>query len=438
MSGPLDGVRVVDLSIVWAGPHATRALADLGAEVIKVESTTRMDPVRGPAVAVTGREGAYPGHDGGDRPYNRHGYFIERNRSKYGVTIDLKRPAGIALLTRLVAISDVVIDNFAYGVMDRLGLGYDDLRAVKPGIIQVSMPSFGMSGPERDYVGFGATNDQLSGLVSITGYGPDWLESPGINASDPIAGMHAAIAVMAALVHRHRSGEGQLIDLSHRESATRLLGPQVLNYAMNGRVAAPTGNASERMAPHGVYRCAPEIDPLPTPPGHEPNPSDAWVAIACRDDAEWRALCDAMGRPHLAGDARFADLPSRLREREALDAEIAAWTRPLDRYDAMRRLQAAGVPAAPVLSAARMFADPHLRARGFIVTIPHDDVGPREYQGMPWRLAETPGTIPRGAPLLGQHNRLVFGGMLGLSDDDLAELERSGIIGERPAGAPAH
>lgn len=419
----LEGVRILDLSIVWAGPHCTKLLADMGAEVIKIESLNRLDPIRGPVHPASESEGCYPNNTPGERPYNRHGYFNERNRNKLGVTLDLKHPDGLAIFYRLVAVSDVVIDNFAWGVTQRLRINYPRLRKVNPQIIQLSMPSFGTTGPERHYVGYGATNDQLSGITSVTGYADTGMVNPGINVSDPIAGLHAAGAVLAALLYRQRTGRGQFIDLSHRETATRLMGGPVLDVVMNGRVARPVGNQHPWKAPHGCYPARGE---------------DAWITIAVGTDREWQALCRVADRPEWLRDGRFRTAPDRWRNREALDQEVAGWTRTQDRWDLMRRLQAAGVPAGAVAAANDLLANEHLRARGFFVTITHPDAGTHDYLGLSWKMSRTPGTVRLPPPTVGQHSEQVLRDLLGLPETEIERLRRERVIGTDPEGVPSH
>jgi crotonobetainyl-CoA:carnitine CoA-transferase CaiB-like acyl-CoA transferase len=417
----LEGVRILDLSIVWAGPHCTKTLGDMGADVIKVEALNRLDPIRGPVHATSPREGCYPDRTPGDQPYNRHGYFNERNRNKRGITLDLKAPRGANVFRRLVAVSDVVIDNFAAGVLPRLGFDYPSLAAINPRIIQLSMPSFGTTGPESHYRGYGATNDQLSGIVSVTGYRSDEFENPGINISDPMAGLHAAGAILAALLYRARTGRGQFIDLAHREVATRLLGAPVIDAAVNGRVARPGGNSHPSKAPHGCYPALGD---------------DAWITISVATEEEWRALC-AVANASWSSDPRFASAPDRLRNREALDTLIGEWTRTRDPRELMAGLQAAGVTAGAVSSAQDLLADPQLRARGFFETIGRPDLGTYDYLGIAWKMSRTPGRVRMPPPRVGEHTAEVLRELLKMPDDEIAALERDGVVGENPAAVRA-
>ena len=407
----LQGIRIVDLTQIWSGPFSTQLLADLGAEIVKVEPVYRLDPDRGmewPAVGAT---------LAGDRPYNRSGSFNEHNRNKLAITLDLKKPAAVELFKRLVAVSDVVIDNFSVGVMERLGLGYEALRAVKPDIVVLSMPAFGNTGPERGYIGYGPVQEQLSGVTSITGYpdGPP-LET-GFYYGDPSAGLQAAGAIMTALWRRRRTGRGTFVDLSQRETLVSFLGEMLLDYQMNGRVWRPQGNRDQSIAPQGVYPCAGE---------------DSWIAISCRDDCEWARLCRAMGRPELADEPRYRDVLGRQRHQDDLDWLLAEWTRGHEHLELTRRLQAEGIAAAAVLNHRELLADEQLAARGYFETVDHPEAGRHVYHGMTWKLSGTPGRIRFAAPCFGQHNQAVLGGLLGLTDEEIDALERAEVIASEP------
>ncbi|MEX1254171.1 MAG: CoA transferase [Dehalococcoidia bacterium] len=415
---PLAGVRVLDLGVVWAGPHCTRLLADMGAQVIKVESPDTFDPIRGPRRPASPRAGVYPDRDPGERPYNRHAYFNERNRNKLGMTIDLKRPEGRELLLKLAAISDVLVENFSTGAMERLGLGYDVVSAVRPDIVYLSMPAFGNTGPEAHYAGYGATSDQLSGLVSLTGYGPEDLQSPGINLSDPVAGTHAAAAILAALLARHRTGEGCYIDLSHREATARLLGPEIVEWQLTGEAPLARANRHPAKAPHGVYACRGDgFDKLTT--------GDRWLALSISTDDEWRAACNVLD----IDDERFATAEARLEHVDKLDALVAERARDRDADELMHALQRAGVPAADVRSADRLFADAQLKARHYWRLVEHPEAGAREILGFPWRMPELPEVEMAPAPCLSEHNRPVLRDVLGLPEDEIDGLEAQGVIG---------
>lgn len=405
---PLTGVRVADLTAVWAGPYTTRLLGDMGAEVIKVESPVAPDLLRALGLQPPGTPFAY----------NRSAYFNHNNRNKYGLALDLGKPGGVEAFLDLVRISDVVIENFRADVLDKLGIGYDVLRAVRPDIVLVSMPGHGKTGPEAGYVAYGTNVEQLAGLVSITGYEGDEPHKSGISYGDPISGTAAAGAVMTALLYRRRTGRGQWIDLAQREALTALIGEYVVNYSQTGRVPGPTGNTHPAWAPHDVFACAGE---------------DQWLAIAVRDDAEFAALCRTIGRPELAADPRFADALSRHRNRAALHEPVSGWTRTHGPLAAAEVLQAAGVPAAPVESYAQLLDDdPNLRARGFFEEVTHRDAGTWRMERPVWRFSDAPAHVRINGPRFAEHNGWVFGDLLGRSTAAIAALYDAGATGDEP------
>jgi crotonobetainyl-CoA:carnitine CoA-transferase CaiB-like acyl-CoA transferase len=411
---PLQGIRVLDLSQVWSGPYCTRVLADLGAEVIKVEATIRPDPERGPRSGVVGDTSRYPDGDPGERSYNRVGRFNEYGRNKLGITLNLRDPECLALARELVCRSDIVVENYSVGVMDRLGLGYPELQGLRPDIILLSMPGWGGSGPEAAYVAYGPTQEAMSGLSSITGYagGPPLLT--GIFYGDPIGGTVAAVAALTALWCRRQTGKGMHIDLSQREAMMMLLPEILLEYQFNGRILTPMGNRHPDLAPHGCYPC---------------QGMDRWIAIAVESDIQWQAFCRVMGHPQMASDPRYATVLQRLDHGAELDAQITAWTRDHDPSNLMRRLQDAGIAAQAVLNTAEVLDDPHYRARGFFQSVAHPEAGTHPHLSQPWRLGDAPFPVRRPAPCLGEHNADVLGGLLGVSKQTLQRLETEGKIG---------
>jgi crotonobetainyl-CoA:carnitine CoA-transferase CaiB-like acyl-CoA transferase len=404
---PLDGIRVLDLTMVWAGPAGTRLLADMGAEVIKVESARSWDMLR--SLHFLGGTT--------ERWWNKAAYFNHNNRNKYACTIDLQTARGRELALRLVAMSDVVFENYRADVLSKLGLDYDDLRAAKPDIILVSMPSHGKSGPEAHHVAYGTNVEQLAGLASVSGYpgmGPH--KSP-IAYGDPNAGAMAAASTLAALHHRNRTGEGQHIEVAQWEAMAGNIGEFIIGHEMDGDLPESIGNRHISRV-QGVYAC--------TKP-------DEWVAISAGSDAEFAALCGVIGRRELARDPRFADVVSRHRNHDEWDAIISTWTNTRSQDDAARELQAAGVSAAPVLSVQSLMANEHLRARGFWETVSHADAGTWEMDAPTWRMSRTTAHIRLPAPMFGEHNAYVFGELLGLSDNDIAALEAGGVTASVPS-----
>ena len=422
---PLKNYRILDLSRIWAGPYCTKLMADLGAEVIKMESLSVYDSHRGPVSPARGIA-AYPEGEPGEEPWNRNGWFNCLHLSKYGVTLELTSNEGRRVFEQLVSISDAVIENFRQGSLERLGYDYATLRRRRPDLIYVSMPAFGNTGPWKGYLGYGIGQEQLSGMAHLTGYPPRHpYESggpmkSGINHGDPITGSHAAGLLLAALRRRRRTGKGMYVDVSQQESSVALMGGEILSYQMTGQEPERIGNRSRWYAPCNTYPCA---------------DGDRWITIAASNDNEWASLALAMDAPDLASDARFATTEARLSHQDELDAILSGWTREQDAFALAERLQAAGVPAGPVLRGPDLLADRHYAERGTFVTVDHPQVGSRQYPGLPWKMSATPGEVRSPAPTLGQHNREVYGSLLGLSGDEIDALESGGVIGTKPTGS---
>ncbi|MBW2060848.1 MAG: CoA transferase [Deltaproteobacteria bacterium] len=416
MTSALEGVRVLDLTRVWSGPLAGRILADLGAEVIQITgrvtvNTSALLPEVAKILAV------FPDDDPGERPWNRTSLNNDLGRNKLGLTLELNTPEGIEIFKRLVKISDVVLENYSPRVMPNFGLDYPALKEINPAVIMCSMPGYGATGPYRDYVSYGTNLDPASGLASLMGYPGEGAHMSGNAYPDPVAALHATGAILTALFLQRRTGKGQYIDLSQAESATCVIGEAVLGCALNGKVPPRLGNRHPSEAPYGCYRC---------------KGDDKWVVIAVSSDEEWAALGQAMGSPDWIKDARFASAISRREDQDAVDEKIEAWTGQHTHYEVMKMLQEAGVPAGAVLDAAELLADKHLLERDFFWEIDHPEVGPRKYCALPIKLSRTPARVRRPAPCLGEHNEYVLGELLGLSRDEIAQLEKKGIIGDRP------
>ena len=402
---PLDGVRVVDMTWVWAGPYLGSLLGMLGAEVIKVESRSRPDFFR--RFVVWPLADAEPEELGP----NEGMMFNTVNLSKLGVALNLVRPEGIDLIKRLVAVSDVVIENMRAGILKRMGLDYEALRAVNPRIILLSSSARGGAGPEAHYAGYASVHHAVGGGTYITGY-PDGPPGYAIGDVDLMNATAGAFAVVAALYHRKETGEGQFIDFSQCEGVTALIGEVLLDYQMTGRIPGRKGNSDDFMAPHNLYPCW---------------GVDRWLAIAVETDEEFAALARVMEKPELADDPRFATAAARKRNEAELDAIISEWTRLRDRDLMARQLGEAGVAAAPSRDARDLMRDPHLRARGVFVELDHPETGPRDFVGLPWRMSGCQPALKR-SPLLGEHNDYVFGQLLGLDEAEIARLKESGII----------
>lgn len=385
---PLHGVRVIDLSWIIAGPTAARFLAMMGAEVIKVGSARRPDPS------------------------TRGAPFQAYNQSKRSCALNIATPAGLNLARQLIALSDVVIENFAAGVIERLGLGYDVLQALKPDLIMVSSSGTGHSGPDKDYVAYGSLLQYYTGWNSISGY-PDGEPIKGGLWADPWVGLELALVTAAALNHRAVTGEGQYVDYSMAEALTACLPEALLDFQMNARERRPMASADDRYAPHNVYRC---------------QGLDRWTAIAVTHDAEWRALCGVIGRPDLAAAPELADAAGRRARQGDIDMAITAWTQARNDYEAMHRLQQAGVPAGPFLEPSRLFHDPHLRQGGYFTRLQTHDGTWRNLPGIGWRFDGGPAPCLTPAPVLGQDNDTIYRDLLGLSEADIARLVAEHVI----------
>lgn len=402
----LAGLRVLDLSHFWAGPSATEFLGDLGADVIKVESTRMYDRWRSILV---------PAFDSGDAPFYETGpYFNTINRNKRGITLDLRTGDGLALFKRLVAECDIVVENFTPRVMPAFGLDYPKLREIREDLIMISLPGFGSTGPWKDHVSFAWPTESTAGFPALTGYdggSPTYWGQPG---ADAIAGMFGAFAVLVAAEYRRATGRGQYIDLSQVEILTSFLGSQLIDYARYGSIPERHGNRHPEWAPHGVFPTAGE---------------DRWVAVAVTTDDQWHGLCACLGRADWAARPELASAAGRKAAEDELEAGVAAWTRQHGDEEAAEMLQVAGVAAGAFLTTDRLVSDPHFLAREAFVAMDRRYVGAHPIQRTWARFSETPDRIERPAPTLGQHTDEVLRELLGVSDERLAQLETDGVIG---------
>ena len=405
---PLSGVRMLEITANWAGPLAARYLADLGAEVIKIEAPRR------PATRAV----RYPGADPFRRHYNRSAYFNKFNRNKLGIALDLTHADGRELFLRLVEQSDVVLENNSPRVMRNFDLEYPVLKKANPRIIMVSISGFGQTGPDRDYVAYGANIEASCGLAAATGYPDD--DRPYrtmLFYADPVTGGHAAIAIIAALHYRARTGNGQYVDMSLHENGITFFPENLIEYTTTGNLTPRRGNRHARFAPQGCYQTM---------------GNDSWIVLTVRSLDEWKALTEVLGRPDLWDHADLREASGRMSRHDELDTAISDWTSQYDHNEAAAMLQRAGVPAGPVLANWELVSNPHLHARGFYVPIEHPDMGVFPYPGMPWKLSETPGQIRAASPLFGQHTRQVFQDILGLDEDDLRPLYDQWTIADEP------
>jgi crotonobetainyl-CoA:carnitine CoA-transferase CaiB-like acyl-CoA transferase len=404
-AGPLMGLRILDLSGYMSGPLVTLIAGDLGAEVLKVESIQRLDGWRGGGRGDAGWERA-PGFN-----------WIARN--KRDITLNLTERRGADILRRLVADADALVENYTPRVMRNFGLSYEELVTIRPDLIMLSMPGFGGSGSWRDYTAFAWNTEELATICHLTGYEDSPPLFTGTTGGDPLAGLMGALALVAALNHRRRTGQGQHIDLSQVEAATSFMGDMLVKAQLSGSDPTRHGNRSDEMAPHGIYPCA---------------GIDKWIAIACRSDEEWARLWREMTGALDSDDADGVWLRTRrerLRDVDLLNRTVADWTRPQDAHELMYRLQAAGVPAGAVLDGRDLLEDPHLVARGFHFLQERAGVGVKHYMAEPFHMS-APLPTARPAPLLGEHNDEILRGVLGLSDEEIEELTRDNVIGTAP------
>jgi crotonobetainyl-CoA:carnitine CoA-transferase CaiB-like acyl-CoA transferase len=410
--GLLAGLRIVDLTMGWAGPSATRHLADLGAEVVKVEACQYPDWWRG-------TDRTTPAYLEGLQ-YEKSRWFQAMNRNKLGITLDLTARNGIALFKRLVASSDAVIENYSVEVLPKLGIDYIALSQVKPDLVMVSMPAFGSDNPLSNCRAYGSTLEQASGLPSVTGWPEDPPALNHVAYGDPVGGYNAAAALIAALIHRKKTGLGQYVDISQVECMLPLAAPAIIEQSVTGATAPRRGNRHPAFVPHGAF---PTAD------------TDGWITIAVTDDAAWRALAKLIGHAELATDAAFATAEGRRAREDEIEAVVTTWTRTQGGDAAMAALQAAGVAAGVARGSLDLFSDPHLAARAFWQATDHAVVGRHMQAAAPYRDGDQPYGVVRPAPLLGEHNAIVLGKGLGLSAEDLMRLEREGVIGTRPVVA---
>jgi crotonobetainyl-CoA:carnitine CoA-transferase CaiB-like acyl-CoA transferase len=402
---PLDGVRVVDFSMGWAGPICTRNLADLGADIVKIEAIQYPDWWRG-----VDRRPAYVQN----REYEKVPRFCIMNRNKRGITLDLTRKEGRELAKKLIADADLVVDNYSVEVLPKLGLGYDVLHKLNQKLVVMSMSAFGSQSTFRDCRAYGSTLEQGSGLPSVVGR-PEWAPTMSHTAfGDAIGGLNGCVAVLTALIHARRTGQGQFIDLSQIEAMMPFAAPWVIKHSIDGKEPTRYGNRHPDFVPHGVFRCA----------GH-----DDWVVVACSSDAMWQKLCRVLKRDDWLRDASMATAAGRRAHEDAIEAAIEEWTNTRDPDTAMRELQAAGVAAGAARLPVELLKDAQLHALGFIQDVDRAFIGKHPQPSLPFREGEKPFAIRFAPPTLGEYNEEILGGMLGLSKAELQRLASEDIIG---------
>ncbi|MCL6644255.1 MAG: CoA transferase [Dehalococcoidia bacterium] len=413
---PLEGLRVADFSWYGAGPIAGNTLSQFGAEVIRVESETRPDGLRRVHPFAMNPDGTFK------TGYNVSGYFNNFNTGKLSIQLNLNVPKGQEVAYRLIEKCDVFLTNFTPRVIDKWNLRYEQISAVNPRIIAAYAPMQGLTGPHRDFLGFGAVLTPVTGISHMSGFPhrppigvgtnyPDYVINPG----------HTVTAILAALRYRNRIGKGQLIELPQIESVVNALGTAVVEYLVNGDNPSRMGNRSLNASPHGAFRCADDPESV--------GSVDRWVVIACRDDREWAAAATALGHPEAAADPRFATFEARKANEDELEALIGSWVRDRKAEDVAAALQAAGVPAGVVQNAQDLLErDSHMRARGYYQYVEHPEAGREAHDGPAFRLSATPGSVPGPAPLLGEHTMEVCERIIGLSMDEVADLLAEGVL----------
>ena len=420
---PLQGIRMLEFGVVWAGPYCGMLLAGLGAEVIRVESLKAFVPLtRGRSAHPDWTDPkhlesplyAAPGREPGARPWNRMPLFNGHACNKLGMTVDLLQPKGQEVLRRLIAVTDVVFENSPTETMDKLGISYETLKEMNPAIIMMRMPAYANEGHYRNHRAFGFHIEGMVGHSLQRGYA-DMDASTLTNTlmSDAASGTQGAYAVLAALHYRRRTGKGQLIELSQAETLIPLEGEAFMDYTMNGRNPSTLGNRHP-FAIQGCYPC---------------RGDERWVCITVKDDDEWRKLCRVMGDPEWCRPGGFGDQAERYRRHDEIDEKISLWTKSLEPYEVMSLLQEAGVAAGPVMNARDVFADPHVDHRGVFEEAFQEETGAHLYTGVPWKMSETPASIRRGPVRLGQDNEYVYQDLLGYTPQEYAALEEEGHVG---------
>ena len=421
---PLEGIRVIAITLVWAGPYAAQNLADWGAEVIKVEPLSVLQPqTRGFSTHLTKEDVvkrkswgvAYPDWDPGTRLWNRSPHFNVHARNQLSVTIELRTPEGKEAFDKLIAVSDVLIENNVPETATKLGLQYERLSKINPGLVMVRMPGFGIDAPYSSYRGLGSHSDGISGHTWIRGYEDlDVQVREDVYYSDSASGVMGAVAAMMGLRHRARTGRGQMIEMPLIENFTAYMGDSIMDYTMNRRSQRTLGNRHRHLAPHGCYPC---------------KGDDNWMVIAVSNEDEWQSLRHAMGDPDWVQDDKFATESSRYRNQVDLDRHIAEWTKTVDKQEASHLLQSRGIAASAVHNQREVYENPHYKEREFFHEVTQAETGTHLYPGMNGHLARTPNAIRLPPARLGEHNEYVYKEVLGYSDADYKRLEELGQIG---------
>lgn len=399
----LEGIRILDLTRIFSGPYCAMLFADMGAEVIKIEPPGGEIIRDNPPMVKEG--------EGGPDDRSRSGYFLTLNRNKYGITLNLKHPKGVGIFKELVKVGDVVLENYAPGVMKRLGIDYPVLREINPRIIMCSISGFGQWGPYSERIAFDVTSQAMSGLMSITGYPDSPPTRVGTSLGDVNASVHAAFAIMAALWQREKSGVGQYIDCSMQEAMVSILEGAIVRWTIGKELLTPIGSHNPHDAPMGAYKC-----------------KDGYIIIATVGDEHWHRFCRAIGRPEWASDPGYRTKRQRWEKKLILAEEIEKWTANYTVKEAGEILDRERVANSPILNIQQVVDDPHLNARGYFVEVEHPIIGKAKIPGIPFKFSETPGEVERPSPLVGEHNELILGKYLGISSAEVKQLKEEGAL----------
>jgi crotonobetainyl-CoA:carnitine CoA-transferase CaiB-like acyl-CoA transferase len=399
---PLEGLKVLDFTWVMAGPAVTRLFSDFGATVVKIESSTRVDAARTQLPFKDGVAGA-----------ERSAVYANYNGGKLGLALNLSVPEARDVVRRLVQWADVLTEAFTPKTMRNWGLGYEDVRDLNPRLIYASSCLAGAYGPYSQFGGYGNIGAALAGFNYLVAWPDRPPAGPGGAYTDYVVPKFMELALLAALEHRDRTGRGQYIDLSQTEAAMHFITPALLDYEVNGRLIAPDGNRSDDMSPHGVFRCQGE---------------DRWVALAVRDDGDWRVLCGVIGAPNLAGDPELATREGRKRNEDRIEHAIEAWTSARTAERAQEQLIGAGLPAHLVANHVDFYEDPQLALRGHFVEVPHHELGTVVVENTRFLMSRTPAIVAGGPPTYGEHSQYILREILGMQDDEIARLAELGAL----------
>ena len=399
----LEGIRVLDLTQIYAGPYCSMLFADMGAEVIKIEPP-RGELIRDNPPLV--KEG-----EGGPHDRSRSGYFLTLNRNKYGITLNLKHPKAVGFFKELVKIADIVLENYAPGVMKRLGIDYPVLKEINPRIIMCSISGFGQSGPYSERISFDILAQAMSGLMSITGYPDGPPTRVGTSLGDVNASVHAAFAMMTALWYREKTGVGQYIDVSMQETMISILEGGIVRWTIGKELLTPIGSMNPHEAPMAAFRC-----------------KDGYIIIATVGDEHWQRFCRAISRPDWAADPGYRTKRQRWEKKYILQEEIEKWTSSRTVKEVGEIMDRERVANSPILNIRQVVDDPHLKERGYFAEIEHPLIGKAKIPGIPFKLSETPGKVESPSPLIGEHNELILGKYLGISAGQVSQLKADGVL----------